>query len=81
MRPQDIVVGKTYINRGKGRTTRKVLAIGNNLRPVVRWSADRVHPVNMPGVLYYQEGQQHVLYLDSFAAWAGRELQMQEERK
>ena len=67
MRPCDIKVGETYRNRGAGRTTRKVLAIGPEHKPY-RYSNDG--PPDEPGVLYEQKGKQGNLYLRSFASWA-----------
>jgi hypothetical protein len=70
MKPSEIQVGVTYVNRGAGRTTRKVLAIGNEHRPE-KWLSwrDDTRP-DEPGVLYEQKGKQHTLYLSSFAKWA-----------
>lgn len=34
MSPKGIKVGKTYRNRGKGKTTRTVLAIGDEHKPI-----------------------------------------------
>lgn len=72
MKASDIKVGKTYVNCGKGRTKRKVLAIGDEYRPTHWISSPRR---NEPGVLYSAVGEYHyenTLYLSSFAAWAGR---------
>jgi hypothetical protein len=69
MKKQDIKVGKTYSNRGKGRTRRTVLAIGDEYRPEHWYSSGP--PPDEPGVKYEQEGIQDCIYLSSFAAWAG----------
>jgi hypothetical protein len=69
MKPGDVEVGVTYMNRGAGRTRRKVLAIGNEHRPQ-EWLSDRPPP-DEPGVLFEQKGKQRCLYLSSFADWAG----------
>ena len=78
MKPSDIQVGKTYCNRGKGRTTRKVLGIGNEYRPKRYFNAYDTPP-NEPGVQYEQSASetemvQRCLYLSSFASWAGKEV-------
>lgn len=75
MKPADIVVGKTYANRGAGRTKRVVLAIGMEHRPKVWYGAPEKEP-NEPGVLYSPAARPSVqcnLYLSTFAQWAGRE--------
>lgn len=77
MRPEQIKVGKTYRNRGKGRTTRKVVSIVPNTeasRFWPRWYIDRPRPPNEPIVLFKQRGQMEYLYLCSFASWAGSEV-------
>ena len=72
MKPSEIQVGKTYTNRGAGRTRRTVLAIGDEYRPHEFFSDS--DPPDEPGVMFEQKGRgQHSLYLSSFAAWAGRE--------
>jgi len=74
MKPSDICVGKTYRNKGKGTTTRTVLAIGNEHRPR-RWCGNMDTPPDGPGVLFSQVGKPDwKLYLSSFAAWAGAEV-------
>ena len=75
MSPMEIKVGKTYANRGKGKTQRKVLAIGPAFRPKQFWNATGTPPnPDDPGVLYEQKGRQASLYLASFAAWCGKEV-------
>lgn len=71
MKPTDIKVGSAYRNRGKGRTVRKVLAIGDHLDAL--WNGDGPAPKG-PVVQYSQEGKVRSLYLSSFAAWAGSEV-------
>lgn len=72
MRPEHIVPGFTYTNRGKGRTQRRVVAIGVEHRPPTWYGDPAKHPpANEPGVLFVQKGQQHRLFLSSFAQWAG----------
>ena len=78
MKPSQVEVGKTYQNRGAGRTRRTVIAIGNEYRPDRYLSHDGFVPLHLrqrddPGVLYEQNGQQARLYLNSFAAWCGKE--------
>ncbi len=69
--PSKIEVGKTYCNRGKGRTRRTVLEISDQLK--APWFSSNERP-NDPVVLYEQDGVQGTLYLSSFAAWCGREV-------
>lgn len=70
MNPAEIQVGRTYVNRGAGKTKRKVLAIGNAHQPVNWYGGNRP---SEPGVLFEQEGKEKKLYLSSFAQWAGKE--------
>ena len=75
MRPEKIEVGKSYANRGKGKTTRTVIAIGEEHRPRTFLNATGTPPSpNDMGVLYEQNGKQRNLYLHSFAAWCGKEV-------
>lgn len=75
MRPNEIKVGATYVNRGAGRTRRKVLAIGDEHRPSI-WLSGRETQPDEPGVLFEtNKGKQFTLYLSSFASWAGKEVQ------
>lgn len=71
MHPSKIQAGKTYANRGAGRTRRTVIAIGDEHRPEI-WLSPEPRPLE-PGVLYEQNGKQDRLYLRSFASWAGKE--------
>lgn len=70
MKKNEIHVGSTYRNRGKGKTLRKVLAIGDDHRPIRYFSME--HPPEEPGVLYEDsKGNKGQLYITSFASWAG----------
>ncbi len=69
MRTDQIVVGKTYYNRGKGKTLRKVLAIGPEYAPKAWYGGER--PADGLGVRYEQDRGTGCLYLESFAQWAG----------
>lgn len=71
MSPKDIEVGKTYRNRGKGQTTRTVLAIGDECRPSYWYGNRDSDTPNEPGVKYKQGDKERTLYLSSFAKWAG----------
>lgn len=74
MRKSDIKVGATYINKGKGRTKRKVLEISDTIRP--RWFGYGFP--NEPGVRFEQISNTGrttgTLYLHSFAAWCKEEV-------
>lgn len=73
MKESDIKAGKTYKNRGAGRTRRTVIAIGDEHRPK-RWYGDQDKgPPNEPGVLFTQGAVEGTLYLSMFAQWAGSE--------
>lgn len=72
MSPKEIQVGETYCNRGKGRTQRTVLEIGEGLP--VSWHSENERPNDMV-VRYEQNGVEHTLYLRSFAAWCGLEVE------
>lgn len=75
MRPLEIEVGKTYTNRGAGKTTRTVIAIGVEHQPKQYWNATGTPPNSEePGVAYEQKGKLRHLYLHSFAAWCGKEV-------
>jgi len=69
MKPSQIEIGKTYKNRGAGKTTRTVIDIGDEHAPH-RWFSSSPRP-DEPGVLYEQNGRRESLYLSSFASWAG----------
>ena len=71
MSPKLIQVGKTYCNRGAGRTTRKVEEIGTQIK--APWFSSSMPP-NEPVVQYRQDGKIATLYLRSFAQWAGSEV-------
>lgn len=71
MPPSQIKVGSTYCNRGKGLTTRTVLEISDKLK--APWFSEE-RP-DEPVVRYSQNGIEERLYLSSFAAWCGREVQ------
>lgn len=71
MKPSEIAAGKTYVNRGKGKTTRTVIAVGYEHRPRHFFGATAP---DEPGVLYEQGGKRDSLYLSSFAAWARKEV-------
>jgi hypothetical protein len=72
MSPKDIQVGKTYTNRGAGKSRRTVIAIGDEHRPGCFNGIGS--PPNEPGVLYEQLGQRSTLYLSSFAGWCGKKV-------
>ena len=76
MKRKDIAVGKTYRNKGAGRTTRKVLSIGP-VKTMPRW---REFAINAPGddepyveFIASNLSAEYVLSLKSFASWAGKE--------
>jgi hypothetical protein len=78
MKPSDIRVGVTYVNRGKGTTRRKVLAIGGEY---MRWYGSPLTQPKGPGVLFVQEcaltkPMQNTLSLASFARWAGHAVEV-----
>lgn len=68
MKPSNVKVGVTYVNRGAGTTRRTVLAIGNEHRPM-RWYGADPAP-NEVGVRFRQAGVENCLYLSAFAQWA-----------
>lgn len=80
MKPSEIQVGKTYVNKGAGRTRRKVIDIGPQAAPQ-RWRGDldRMPAPGTPGVIYQQLGDRGEalytdrLFINAFAAWAGKE--------
>ena len=79
MKTTQIQIGKTYTNRGKGRTSRTVTGIGAENLPNFAWNRDGKFPEGSLGVRYIQNGGQRngremTLWLDSFASWASREI-------
>jgi len=71
MKTSEIKTGKTYVNKGAGKTRRTVIEIGNEHRPETFNSINDAP--NEPGVLYEQSGKHRTLYLSSFAQWCGKE--------
>jgi hypothetical protein len=71
MKPSEIQVGKTYCNRGKGKTKRTVLEISFDLE--APWFSSSNRPKE-PIVRYRQKSYEANLYLSSFAAWCGKEV-------
>jgi len=67
MSPKLIAIGKTYRNKGAGRTTRTVLDMGTHIP--APWLSDTVPP-NEPVVKYRQGDKERQLFLCSFAQWA-----------
>jgi hypothetical protein len=72
VKPRDIKVGRTYCNRGKGRTRRTVLEISDKILP--SWFSGRSGSDNLV-VTFEQEGIIGSLYLPIFAQWCGREVE------
>lgn len=73
LKPADIKVGTTYVNRGAGKTRRKVIAIGVEHRPSRFLSMNQAPDED--GVLYEQNGKQDRLYISSFASWCGKAVE------
>ena len=79
MKQKDIKAGKTYRNAGAGTTFRTVLSIDpetDENRP--HWWSQNPRPDGMPVVTYHQirgKYNRELLYLKSFAQWAGSEVQ------
>lgn len=72
MKPKDVEVGKTYVNKGAGRTKRQVFAISKHLTPPI-WFG-RGDPPDDYIVEYEQSGRRNRMYLKSFASWCGSEV-------
>ncbi len=71
MKPEEIKVGRTYRNKGSGRTRRKVVSIGD--RTPEHWFSSGPRP-DEPGVHFEDNrGRRETTYLKSFAAWCGGE--------
>lgn len=71
MKASKIKVGKTYRNRGAGKTQRTVLEISKDIK--IDWYGNGQAP-DEPVVRYQQGDKVGELYLSSFASWAGREV-------
>lgn len=69
MKPSEIKVGRTYCNRGAGRTTRRVLFIGKPAFAKHSQTDVVIHTVCAKDVEYYDFSD-----LRTFAAWAGSEV-------
>ena len=81
MKQKDIKVGKTYRNSGAGRTMRTVISIEpetDENRPV--WWSTNPRPDGMPVVIFkdHKRNDTYVLFLKSFAQWAGSEVEVVE---
>jgi hypothetical protein len=78
MKPSEIEVGKTYTNRGAGRTRRTVIGISTEHNDKVPWYGSGSPPLE-PAVLYEQnvrgKMQDGKLFISSFASWAGKEVE------
>lgn len=74
MKPSEIEVGKTYRNRGAGRTKRRVVAIhppGSEACNRTPWSSNNQRHYE-EAVEYEQQGVgTRLLFISSFATWAG----------
>ncbi len=70
MKPIEIQVGKTYVNKGAGMTRRKVLDIGEHVQPPpwVERTGERIVCVE-----YEDQNRRATLPIKSFASWAGKE--------
>jgi hypothetical protein len=71
MSPKQIQVGKTYRNKGAGKTQRTVLEIGTHLQ--APWYSMSKRPEE-PVVKFSQRNAEYTLYLSSFAQWVGFEV-------
>jgi len=77
MKPSEIKVGKTYCNRGKGMTMRRVIDIYHIL------GSDRIDDrISVRFMAMDATGNQLTTYSDScpissFAKWAGGEVEME----
>ena len=79
MKAKDIEQGKTYRNKGAGRTTRTVVKI--ILHPdedqLPKWWSSSPRPESEPVVVFKDtKGCVDSLYLRSFASWAGGEVSL-----
>ena len=77
MKTKDIEQGKTYRNKGAGRTTRTVVKI--ILHPdddqLPKWWSSDPRPESEPVVVFKDaKGGVNSLYLRGFASWAGGEV-------
>jgi hypothetical protein len=72
MMPSEIRVGRTYRNRGKGRTTRTVVSISGD-ETGLHWYSMSPRPKE-PVVQFTQGDKTEKLYISSFASWAGSEV-------
>lgn len=69
MKPELIVVGKTYANRGMATTTRTVTRIEKGLP--CGWYSSNPRPDGPVVEFVDKHGRKGAVYLRSFAVWAG----------
>lgn len=74
MKTTDIKIGKTYRNKGAGRTTRTVLDIGEHVPPPFKWDRRKELRVSFSQQYGADMEKQYTLSLESFAQWAGSEV-------
>ena len=74
MKPPEIKVGKTYCNRGKGLTMRRVIDIySNSLTVFVKFMV-------MDATGNQLSTYSDLCKLSTFAKWAGKEVEMEGEK-
>ena len=76
VKPVEIAVGKTYVNRGAGKTQRKVLRIGKDIKAPWYSRAPRPDEMVVEFVTIKNSGivsEKSTLYISSFASWASNE--------
>lgn len=75
-REEDVKVGVVFLNRGKGKTKRKVLGVGFEYQPEKWWGDPLTAPTGEPGVEFEtiggrNNGEVSRLYMSSFLQWTG----------
>ena len=78
MKRTQIKPGCLYKNGKGGKTTRLVVAIGDEHHPSQFFNVNGKLAQGEPGVKYIQKGEERTISLTSFAAWAGEEVKDQE---
>lgn len=77
MKPSEIQIGKTYCNRGKGLTMRRVIDINKR---VLGYNLNDVKFIAMDATSNQLTTYSDSCSVSSFAKWAGGEVEMEGEK-
>ena len=66
---KSLKVGRKYVNKGRFKSTRKILALGDEYVPYPRYNENGEFLPNLTGVLFEEKGRQYRVWSDEFAHW------------